>query len=173
MGETDWGRNWVLFWWTRPCSVNLESNFLLMGGGAAWLHGTGAASAQHWRDFEEIPRIQGQRRSPSRTVGGTKSRLRIKPHTRQRRSEGSNKAVHQDPETPQRLSAEEVRVSSGLLQGQRLWVQQTWVWHKPSWSVQESPVEVWFGGGLLQGWGHWVEQCLHGAIWRRKQVTCC
>ena len=25
----------------------------------------------------------------------------------------------------------EVRVSSGLLQG--LWVQQTWVWHKPSW----------------------------------------
>ena len=27
----------------------------------------------------------------------------------------------------------EVRVSSGLLQGQVLWVQQTWVWHKPSW----------------------------------------
>ena len=24
-------------------------------------------------------------------------------------------------------------VSSGLPQGQRLWVQQTWVWHKPSW----------------------------------------
>ena len=124
-----------------------------MGGGAAWLRGTGAASAQHWRDFEEIPHIQGQRRSPSRTVGGAKSRLRIKPHTCQRRSEGSNKAVHQDPETPQRLSAEEVRVSSGLPQGQGLWVQQTWVWHKPSWSVQESPVEVWFGGGLLRGWG--------------------
>ena len=44
------------------------------------------------------------------------------------------------PEIPQRLSQncvrvspEEVQVSSGLLQGQRLWVQQTWVWHKPSW----------------------------------------
>ena len=27
----------------------------------------------------------------------------------------------------------EVQVSSGLLQGQGLWVQQTWMWHKPSW----------------------------------------
>ena len=33
MGETDWGGNWVLFWWAGPCSVNLWSNFLLMGGG--------------------------------------------------------------------------------------------------------------------------------------------
>ena len=48
--------------------------------------------------------------------------------------------AHQDPETPQRLrqncvwvSPEEVQVSSGLLRGQGLWVQQTWVWHKPSW----------------------------------------
>ena len=24
-------------------------------------------------------------------------------------------------------------MSSGLLRGQGLWVQQTWVWHKPSW----------------------------------------
>ena len=23
MGETDWGRNWILFWWAEPCSVNL------------------------------------------------------------------------------------------------------------------------------------------------------
>ena len=23
MGETDWGGNWVLFWWAGPCSVNL------------------------------------------------------------------------------------------------------------------------------------------------------
>ena len=41
---------------------------------------------------------------------------------------------------PQRLSQNcvwvfpmEVQVSSGLLQGQGLWVQQTWVWNKPSW----------------------------------------
>ena len=55
------------------------------------------------------------------------------------RSEGSNKpCVHQDPETPQRLRQNcvwvfpvEVRVSSGLPQGQGLWVQQKWVWHKP------------------------------------------
>ena len=32
MGETDWGGNWVLFWWAGPCSVNVQSNFLLMGG---------------------------------------------------------------------------------------------------------------------------------------------
>ena len=31
------------------------------------------------------------------------------------------------------MSHEEVWVSSGLLWGQGLWVQQTWVWHKPSW----------------------------------------
>ena len=31
MGETDWGGNWVLFWWAGPCSVNLLSNFLLKG----------------------------------------------------------------------------------------------------------------------------------------------
>ena len=32
MGETDLGGNWVLFWWAGPCSVNLYSSFLLMGG---------------------------------------------------------------------------------------------------------------------------------------------
>ena len=31
------------------------------------------------------------------------------------------------------VSPVEVRVSSGLPQGQGLWVQQTWVWHKPFW----------------------------------------
>ena len=31
MGKTDCGRNWVLFWWAGPCSVNLQSSFLLMG----------------------------------------------------------------------------------------------------------------------------------------------
>ena len=53
--------------------------------------------------------------------------FRNKPHTR---SEGSNKpCAHQDLETPQRLrqscvcvSPEEVQLSSGLLQGQGLWV---------------------------------------------------
>ena len=31
MGETDWGGNWVFFWWVGPCSVNLKSTFLLIG----------------------------------------------------------------------------------------------------------------------------------------------
>ena len=70
--------------------------------------------------------------------------FRIKPHTHQRCSEGSNKPVctrTQRPPPPQRLSQncvwvspEKVQVRSGLMQGQGLWVQQTWVWHKPSWT---------------------------------------
>ena len=68
--------------------------------------------------------------------------FRIKPHTCQRCSEGSNKTLctSGDPtETEPDLSLSvwtsfvEVQVSSGLPQGQGLWVQQTWVWHKPSW----------------------------------------
>ena len=67
--------------------------------------------------------------------------FRIKPHTCQRCSEGSNKpCAHQDLETPQRLrqnyvwvSPADIQVSSGLPQGQGLWVQQTWVWHKSFW----------------------------------------
>ena len=63
--------------------------------------------------------------------------FRIKPHTCQIRSNGSNKPhAHQGPKTPQRLSQSwvwvspvEVQVSSALRQGQGLWVQQTWIWH--------------------------------------------
>ena len=32
MGGTGCGENWVLVWWARPCSINLQSNFILMGG---------------------------------------------------------------------------------------------------------------------------------------------
>ena len=67
--------------------------------------------------------------------------FRIKPHTRQR---CSDKPVQQGPEAPQRLRQNRVWVSpadtqgeqwvsNGLPQGQRLWVQQAWVWPKPSW----------------------------------------
>ena len=67
--------------------------------------------------------------------------FRIESHTHQRYLEGSNKScVHQDPETPQRLrqnciwvSPVEVQFSSGQRRREGLWVQQTWVWHKPSW----------------------------------------
>ena len=79
-------------------------------------------------------------------VAGSKLGFRIKPHSHQRCSEGSNKpCVHHDPGTPQILrpncvwaSPVEVQVGGGLLQEQGLWVQQTWVWHKP------------FGGGNHQ-----------------------
>ena len=40
---------------------------------------TGAVAAWCWRDFEEIPHVQGQRRRPSNTVGGAKSRLGSNP----------------------------------------------------------------------------------------------
>ena len=32
LGGTCCGKNWVFLWWARLCSVNLKSNFLLMGG---------------------------------------------------------------------------------------------------------------------------------------------
>ena len=32
MGGTGYKDNWVLLWWARPYSLNLESSFLLMGG---------------------------------------------------------------------------------------------------------------------------------------------
>ena len=84
--------------------------------------------------------------------------FRIKPHTHQRHSEGSNKpCVHQDPGTPQRLSQNcvwvspvEVPASSGLLQGRGLRVQQTWVWHKP---LRGGAARIYTGLGnrLLEG----------------------
>ena len=67
--------------------------------------------------------------------------FRIKPHTHQRLLEGSQKTLctpgdptETEPDLPLsgRVSPAEVQVSSGLPQGQGLWVQQTWVWHKPS-----------------------------------------
>ena len=57
--------------------------------------------------------------------------FRIKPHSCQQCSEGSNKpCVHQDLKTETELY---LSISCGLLQGQGLWVQQTWIWLKPSW----------------------------------------
>ena len=49
------------------------------------------------------------------------------------------------------VSPVEVHVSSGLLQGQGLWVQQAWVWHKPSW--RRSPLTPPQSRQNLQGLG--------------------
>ena len=96
-------------------------------------------AALHWRDWGDTPCPRSEKLQQDGRRG--ECMFRIKPHSHQRHSEGSNKPwAHQDAETPQRLkqnsiwaSPVEVWVSTGLPQGQGLWVQQTWVWHKPSW----------------------------------------
>ena len=56
-----------------------------------------AEAEKRWSIFEELPHVQQDGRRGKIT-------FRIKPHTCQRCSEGSNKPwVHQNPETPQRL----------------------------------------------------------------------
>ena len=77
---------------------------------------------------------------PQQTVGGAKSHLESNATpTREARRAQTKSSVHQ--ETPQRLirpAFECLSVSCGgtgqhgLLQGHRLWVQQSWVWQKPS-----------------------------------------
>ena len=39
----------------------------------------GMVAAWHWSDFEEISNVQGQRRSPSKMVGGARLRLESNP----------------------------------------------------------------------------------------------
>ena len=83
---------------------------------------------------KKIPHVQGQSRSPSKMVGGVKSNP---IPTRDARRVQTKPCAYQDLETPQRLSQScllsvcmssvVVRVSSGLLQGQGLWGQQTWI----------------------------------------------
>ena len=69
--------------------------------------------------------------------------FRIKPHTRQRYLEDSNNTLwavgpgdsaETDPDLPLSVWVypTEVWVNSGLPQGHGLWVQQSWVWHKPT-----------------------------------------
>ena len=120
---------------------------------------SGAAPALCWTGSVETPQIQRQKtpvrwsalewlwgdnphprakEKPQQDVGRGEFVFRIKSHSCQRCSEGSNKPCgDQDPGTPQRLrqncvwtSAGEVQVGSGLPQEQGLWV---WVWHKSSW----------------------------------------
>ena len=43
------------------------------------LHSAGAVAVPCWSNFEEIPYVQGQRRSPSKTVGRVKSCLESNP----------------------------------------------------------------------------------------------
>ena len=96
--------------------------------GRCWSDGC-LALKQPWGDTP-WPRAKVKPQQDSRRG---KITFRIKSHTPQRHSEGSNKpCAHHNSETPQRrsqncvwVSPAEVQVSSGLLQGQGLLVQQT------------------------------------------------
>ena len=65
--------------------------------------GAGVVAVWHWSGQEEIPDIQGQRRSPSKMVGGAKSRLETNhiPATDAQRAQ-TKPCAHQ--KTPQRPS---------------------------------------------------------------------
>ena len=96
--------------------------------------------------IKDTPRPRAKKK-PQQDGRKGKITFRVKPHTCQRCSEGSNKTFctpgPRDPtETEPDLSSSvwvspvEVWVSSGLPQGQGLWVQETWshsLWHKPYW----------------------------------------
>ena len=75
--------------------------------------------------------------NPNKMAGGVKSHLESNPIPARDAQRAQTKLVCT---RTQRLSQNcvsvspgEVRVSSGLPQGRGLWVQQSWVWHKPSW----------------------------------------
>ena len=103
--------------------------------------------SNYWQEIagshqKKTPHIEGKRRSPRKTIGEAKSRLELNPTpTRDAQRAQTNLVCTRTQRPPQRLSQncvwvspEEVQVSSGLMQGQGLWVKQTWVWHKPSWT---------------------------------------
>ena len=127
---------------------------------------------------KNIPNSQGQRRSPSKTARGMKSHLEPNPiPTRDAQRAQTKPCVHQ--KSPKRLSQTclwdlplsvwvspvEVQVSSGLPQRQRPWMQQTWVWHKPSW--RRSPLTTsqscrnLHGTGETDSWRAQTKPCVH------------
>ena len=92
----------------------------------------GAVAMQRWSNYEEIPHVQGQRRSSSKTVGEAKSH-EIKPHaTRDAQRDQTNlmhtktQRSHRDWDRTVFKCLLQRQVSSRLLQGKGLWMQQTW-----------------------------------------------
>ena len=78
---------------------------------------------------KNIPHVQGQRRNPRKMVGGVKSRLQSNPYLPEMLRGLKQTLCAPGPRDPTRLSQNcvsvfpaEVWVSSGLLQGQGLWV---------------------------------------------------
>ena len=62
----------------------------------------GAVAAWHWRGCEEIPHVQGQRRSPSKTVGGVKSHLESNPIPTRDTQRAQTNFVHTRTQRPHR-----------------------------------------------------------------------
>ena len=111
----------------------------------------------HWQqnvgsNQKEIPHVQGQRRSPNKTVGGVKSHLEsnVIP-TIDAQMAQTKLCVHQDLEATQRLSQTCLWVFECLLWRHGSAVTCPWdrgsscsrpgtpsVWHKPSW--RKSPL---------------------------------
>ena len=86
---------------------------------------------------KKISHFQGQRRSPSKMVGWANSHLESNPFLARDAQRAQTNLVCTRTQGPHRdwhrtiwVFPVEVRVSSGLPQGQGLW---GWVWHKSSW----------------------------------------
>ena len=99
-----------------------------------------AVTAPHWSNCEEIPHVQGQKRSLSKMVGGAKLCLESNPIPARNAQRVQTNLVCTRTQRPHRDWAELcLSVSWGSMghqwtaKGQGLWVQQTWVWHKLSW----------------------------------------
>ena len=69
--------------------------------------GIGVVAVWWWNDFEEIPPHPKAKEKPPQGGRRGKIMFRMKPHTQQRCSEGSNKPwAHQGPETPKETETE-------------------------------------------------------------------
>ena len=98
-------------WWNRTCThlllQELQNYNLILNN--HWQKNVGP---QHKRIFH----VQGQRRSPNKTVGGVKSHLESNPIPARNAWRAQTKPyVHQDPEAPQRLSQTHLWVFECLL----------------------------------------------------------
>ena len=106
-------------------------------------------TAEHWIPPKKGTACPRTKEKPQQDGRRSKITFRIKPHTHQRCLEGSNKILcipgdptETEPDLPLSVSVSpvEVWVCTSLPQGQRLWVQQTWEWHKLSW--RRSPLTL-------------------------------
>ena len=117
-------------WWKRKMCAHL-----------LWkLQNCNSLLNNHWQENvrshpKKIPHFLGQRESPQKMVGGTKSHLESNPiPSRDAQKAQTKPCAHQDPGTPQETEPElflsvwmsPAWVSCSLLWGQGLWLQQTW-----------------------------------------------